>query len=91
MFGESEQIPGWEYGEEDNYSSHLAQTLETRDALYLTFKEKWLHEYLVNLREKDRATFHTPRKWEKGEIALFRLPSKARSFWPLVRVEGDLC
>ena len=41
----------------------------------------------MNLREKDRASFHTPRKWEKGEIALFKLPSKARSFWPLVRIE----
>ena len=87
MFGESEQIPEWEYGEEDDYSSHLARTLETRDALYLSFKNKWLSEYLVNLREKDRATFHVPRKWEKGEVALFKLPSKARSFWPLVRVE----
>ena len=91
MFGDSEQVPEWEYSEEDDYSSHLARTLEIRDGLYENFKEKWLAEYLVNLREKDRATFHPPREWEKGEIALFRLPSKARSYWPLVRIVETFC
>ena len=50
------------------------------------FKERWLKEYLLNLREKDRASFQSPRNWEKGEIALLKLPSKSRPFWPLVRV-----
>ena len=54
--------------------------------MYENFKERWLSEYLVNLREKDRASFHSARKWERGEIALFKLPSKSRSYWPLVRV-----
>ena len=86
VFGDSEQVPEWEYSDEGDYSSLLARTLETRDGLYENFKEKWLTEYLVNLREKDRATFHSPRKWERGEIALFKLPSKSRSYWPLVRI-----
>ena len=86
VFGDSEQVPEWEYSEEDDYSSLLARTLETRDGLYENFKERWLTEYLVNLREKDRASFHTPRKWLKGEIALFKLPSKSRAYWPLVRI-----
>ena len=60
--------------------------METRDGLYENFKEKWLTEYLVSLREKDRASFHSPRKWGKGEIALFKLPSKTRTHWPLVRI-----
>ncbi|XP_066951856.1 uncharacterized protein [Macrobrachium rosenbergii] len=86
MFGNSEQVPEWEYGEEDEYSSLLARTLETRDGLYEKFKERWLSEYLVSLKEKDKSSFHPPRKWEKGEIALFKLPSKSRTYWPLVRI-----
>ncbi|XP_064100683.1 uncharacterized protein LOC135211295 [Macrobrachium nipponense] len=45
MFGDSEQVPEWEYGEEHEYSSLLARTLETRDGLYESFKERWLSEY----------------------------------------------
>ena len=86
IFGDSDQVPEWEYSEEDDYSSLLARTLETRDGLYENFKEKWLTEYLVSLREKDRASFSSPRKWERGEIALFKSPSKARTHWPLVRI-----
>ncbi|XP_064111443.1 uncharacterized protein LOC135218931 [Macrobrachium nipponense] len=86
IFGDSEQVPEWEYGEEDQYSSLLARTLETRDGLYESFKERWLSEYLVSLKEKDRSSFHPPRKWEKGENALFKLPSKSRTYWPLVRI-----
>ena len=86
LFGNSEQLPEWEYHEEGDYSTLLAQTLEYRDHLLLEFKERWLTEYLLNLREKDRASFQSPRSWEKGEIALFKLPSKGRPFWPLVRV-----
>ena len=33
MFGDSEQIPEWEYHEKDDYSSLLSQALELRDAL----------------------------------------------------------
>ena len=80
MFGDSEQVPEWEYSEEDDYSSLLAHALETRDGLYESFKERWLSNYLVNLREKDRAYFHSPKQWEKGEIALFRVPSRSRPY-----------
>ncbi|XP_068231899.1 uncharacterized protein [Palaemon carinicauda] len=86
MFGDSEQVPEWEYGEEDEYYSLLARTLETRDGLYKRFKERWLSEYLLSLKEKDKSSFQPPRKWEKGEIALFRLPSKSITYWPLVRI-----
>ena len=86
LFGNSEQLPEWEYHEEGDYSTLLAQTLEYRDHLLLEFKERWLTEYLLNLREKDRASFQSPRSWEKGEIALLKLPSKSRPFWPLVRI-----
>ena len=84
LFGNSEQVPEWEY-QEDDYSSLLAQTLEYRDYLLVEFKERWLKEYLLNLREKDRASFQSPRSWEKGEIALLKLSSKSRPFWPIVR------
>ena len=86
VFGDSDQVPEWEYSDEDNYSSLLARTLETRDGLYENFKEKWLTEYLVSLREKDRASFRSQKSWEIGEIALFKSPSKTRAFWPLVRI-----
>ena len=86
MFGEFEQLPEWEYYEEDDYSSHLSQVLNLRDFLFEEFKERWLSEYLVNLREKDRASFNQSKNWEVGEIALLKLPSKSKPFWPLVRV-----
>ena len=81
-----EQVPEWEYNEDDDYSSHLARVLNLRDYLYDEFKERWLSEYLVNLREKDRASFRSPKNWEKGEIALLKLPSKSKPYWPLVRI-----
>ena len=86
VFGDSEQVPEWEYHEEDEYSSLLAQTLEFRDSMFENYKDRWLKDYLVNLREKDRATYHSHREWKKGEIALYKLPSKSRSYWPLVRI-----
>ena len=82
----TEQVSEWEYHEEDDYSSLLARTLEYRDHLLVEFKERWLKEYLLNLRKKERASFQSPRSWEKGEIALLKLLSKSRPFWPLVRV-----
>ena len=86
VLGDFEQVPEWEYNEEEGYSSHLSRVLNLRDFLYEEFKERWLYEYLLNLREKDRASFQTPKTWEKGEIALFKLPSKSKTYWPLVRV-----
>ena len=86
MFGDFEQVPEWEYNEEEGYSSHLSQVLNLRDYLHEEFKERWLTEYLVNLREKDRASFGRNKTWEKGEIALLKLPTKSRPFWPLVRI-----
>ena len=66
--------------------------------MFENFKDRWLKEYLVNLREKDRATYHSHREWKRGEIALYKLPSKPWSHWPLVRIveifpneEGILC
>ena len=86
VFGDSEQIPEWEYQDDSEYPSLLAKTLEFRDSLFEQFRDRWVKEYLVNLREKDRACHHSPKSWEKDEIALFKLPSKARAFWPLVRI-----
>ena len=40
----------------------------------------------MNLREKDRASFQNPKIWEKGEIALLKLPSKTKPYWLLVRI-----
>ena len=86
VLGDFEQVPEWEYNEEEGYSSHLSRVLNLRDFLYEEFKERWLYEYLLNLREKDRASFQNPKTWENGEIALFKLPSKSKTYWPLVRV-----
>ncbi|XP_068224758.1 uncharacterized protein [Palaemon carinicauda] len=65
MFGDFEQVPECEYGEEDEYSFLLAHTLETREGPYESFKERWLSEYLLSLKENDRSSFHPPRKREK--------------------------
>ena len=86
MFGDKDQVPEWEELDDENYSSLLAQKLELRDALFVEFKDRWLREYLVNLREKDRAAHHSQRDWKIGEIALLKLASKSRPHWPLVRV-----
>ena len=86
LFGDFEQVPEWEYNEEEDYSSHLSQVLNLRDFLYEEFKERWLSEYLVNLREKDRASFGEIKTWKEGEIALLKLPSKSKPYWPLVRI-----
>ena len=86
MFGDFEQVPEWEFGEDEDYSSHLLQVLNLRDFLYGEFKERWLSEYLTNLREKDRASFKEARIWKKGEVALLKLPSKTKPYWPLVRI-----
>ena len=40
LFGDSDQVPEWEYHEDDDYSSILAQTLEYRDHLLVEFKER---------------------------------------------------
>ena len=90
LFGDSEQVPEWEYHEEEEYPSLLARTLECRDSLFENFRERWLQEYLINLREKDRASSHSHRVWEEGEIALFKLPAKTRAYWPLVRIVKTL-
>ena len=90
LFGDSDQVPEWEYHEDDDYLSLLAQTLEYRDHLLVEFKERWLKEYLLNLREKDRVSFQSPRNWEKGEITLLMLPAKSRKFGPLVSCSGYL-
>ena len=50
------------------------------------FKERWLREYLINLRERDRAISHPCRGWVKGEVALLKLPNKSRPHWPLCKV-----
>ena len=42
VFGDSEQVPEWEYHEKDEYSSLLAQTLELRDSMFENFKDRWL-------------------------------------------------
>ena len=53
--------------------------------------------YLLNLREKDRAIYHSDRKWENSDIALLKLDTKAHPHWSLIRVvifpnkEGIIC
>ena len=41
---------------------------------------------MLSLREKDRASYCLPRVWKVGEVALFKLPNKAKAYWPLVRI-----
>ena len=41
---------------------------------------------MLSLREKDRANYCPPRVWKVGEVALFKLPNKAKAFWPIVRI-----
>ena len=85
LFGDLNLDPEWEYYDED-YPSVLSKTIEWRDSVFRDFKDKWLKEYLLNLREKDRAIYYPPKVWNVGEIALLKLPNKAKAFWPLVRV-----
>ena len=85
LFGDLNLDPECEYYDED-YSSVLSKTIEWRDSVYRDFKDKWLKEYLLSLREKDSASYCPPRVWKVGEVALFKLPNKAKAFWPLARV-----
>ena len=85
LFGDLNVDPEWEYYDED-YSSVLSKTIEWRDSVFRDFKDKWLKEYLLSLREKDRASYCPPRVWKVGEVALFKLPNKAKAYWPLVRI-----
>ena len=85
LLGEMNIEPEWEYFDED-HSNVLSKTIEWRDSDFREFKDRWLKEYLLNLREKDRASYCSPREWKVGEIALFKLSNKAKAFWPLVRV-----
>ena len=81
LFGDLNVDPDWEYYDED-YSSVLSKTVEWRDSVFF-FKDKWLKEHLLSLREKDRASYCPPRVWKVGEVALFKLPNKAKAYWPL--------
>ena len=56
------------------------------DSVFRDFKDKWLKEYLLSLREKDRASYCPSRVWKVGEVALFKLPNKAKAYWLLVRI-----
>ena len=85
LFGDLNLDPEWEYYDED-YLSVLSKTIEWRDSIFRDFKDKWLKEYLLSLREKDRASYCPPRVWKVGEVVLFKLPNKAKAFWPLLRV-----
>ena len=86
LFGNLEQLPEWEYCDGGDYTTSLAKSLEYRDRTLGQFKDQWLREYLLNLREKDRSMPHRDRTWSKGEIALLKLPVKLRAHWPLCRV-----
>ena len=79
LFGDLNLDLEWEYYDED-YSSVLSKTIEWRDSVFRDFKDKWLKEYLLNLREKDRASYYPPKVWNVGEIALLKLPNKAKNF-----------
>ena len=85
LFGDLNLDPEWEYYDED-CSSVLSKTIEWRDSVYRDFKDKWLKEYLLSLREKDRASYCPPRVWKVGKVALFKLPNKAKVFWSLVKI-----
>ena len=85
LFGDLNVDPEWEYYDEE-YSSVLSKTVEWRDSVFRDFKDKWLKEYLLSLREKDRASYCLSRVWKVGEVALFKLPNKAKAYWPLVRI-----
>ena len=85
LFGDLNVDPEWEYYDED-YSSVLSKTVEWRDSVFRDFKDKWLKEYLLSLWEKDRASYCPPRVWKVGEVALLKLPNKAKAYWPLVRI-----
>ena len=86
LFGNLEQLPEWEYCDGGDYSTSLAKSLEYRDLTLGRFRDQWLREYLVSLRERDRSLPVKDRSWSVGEVALHRLPSKSRAFWPLCRV-----
>ena len=79
LFGDLNLDLEWEYYDED-YSSVLSKTIEWRDSVFRDFKGKWLKEYLLNLREKDRASYYPPKVWNVGEIALFKTTQQSQSF-----------
>ena len=76
LFGDLNLDSEWEYYDED-YSSVLSKTIEWRDSVYRDFKDKWLKEHLLSLREKDRASYCPPRDGKVGEVVLFKLSNKA--------------
>ena len=69
LFGDLNLDPEWEYYNED-YSSVLFKTIDWRDSVLWDFKDKWLKEYLLSLRERDRASYCPPRVWEVDEVAV---------------------
>ena len=85
LLGDSNLDPEWEYYDE-GYSSVLSKTIEWRDSVFRDFKDKWLKEYMLSLREKDRASYCPLRVWKVGKVALFKLPNKAKAYRPLVRI-----
>lgn len=85
MFKELAVEPEWELDEQERLSV-LDNTLALRDSLATRFKDKWLKEYLLSLREKDRASQFKHKLWSVGDVALLKLPHKSTVLWPFVRI-----
>ena len=56
LLGECNVDPEWEYYDEE-YSNALSRTTEWRESVFRDFKDRWLKEHLLSLREKDRASY----------------------------------
>ena len=85
LFGDCNFEPEWEYVDED-YESVLTKTVEWRESVFRDWKERWVREYLLSLRERDRMKTHPVRKWNVGEVAFCKVPSKTKPYWPLVLI-----
>ena len=66
----------------------LVQSLEHREEMLETIKERWLEEYLLSLRETSREVYQLDwqDKISVGDIVLISSPNKTRCFWQLGRV-----
>ena len=79
LFGDS--------GPSSSVGKDLRKTLELRDSQFQNYKEIWMDEYMLSLREKDKDRFdNKSNKIKTNDIVLIYDPVKPRYSWNLGRV-----
>ena len=69
--------------------SALVRTLEKRDETFAYFRELWVEDYLLSLRENSRDVyqFGWENKIDVGDVVLMSSPNKPRYQWQMGRVQ----